>query len=82
MIHACLTYTGGRCWWKTILDQLSFKAMEVSHKFSAAFDTPLAITKSAYATKPMLKHGRAKQTLHSVNSNKPLAYKLPFSPAH
>lgn len=82
MIHACLTFTGGQCWWKTTLDQLSVKAIEVSHKFFAPFDSPLATTKSTYATKAMLKHSRPKQTLHSVNCNKPLAHKQPFSPTH
>lgn len=67
---------------ETVLDQLSVKSTEASHNLFAAFDTPLAITKCTYATKSMLKHSRPKQTLHSVNSNKPLAYKLPFSPTH
>lgn len=66
---------------ETILDQLSVKAIEVSHKFFAVFDT-LAITKTTWATKSMFKRSRPKQTFHSVNSNKPLAYKLSSSPAH
>lgn len=66
---------------ETILDQLSVKAIEISHKIFAGFDT-LAITKSTWATKSMFKRSRPKQIFHSVKSNKPLAYKLSFFPAH
>lgn len=37
---------------ETILDQLSVKAIEVSHKFFAAFDTPLTITKVHMQSNP------------------------------